>query len=402
MGKLDDTGDLLDLYLHHCGESEIPPQFHLWACLSMIAASVADRVVLERHKGLLPPNFYCFLIGQSGCGKEKAINTAVKFVADIPVVNALNLRATAPHLIDMLGQKRKDPTTKQFTISNPKFYLVTEELNMSIREGSIAQDFISLMTKLYNPQPLPLKEGIRGRGTTISIEGQCANWLAGTNEGWLIRSVPKDAIEGGFWARVMGVRGARDYNNRYSSPIFPEDYEEVRIHIQERIYWLSELDGIFGLSDEAKVFQDAWYMGRPKPSSRDDEPAWNRADEMIQKFALLLALCEWNPLAGEECPWMVEARHLEEAVELYESVINEAPAISRLASATTNSKQVDDVREILLRAGEMDRSTLMKRAANKGLNKYDLDKALATLMDEESIEVSLTPSGKGRIYTWTS
>ncbi|MGH7179232.1 MAG: hypothetical protein ACREJC_17780, partial [Tepidisphaeraceae bacterium] len=146
--KLEQTSNLLALYLHQCGETEVPTLFHVWACLTTIAASVADRVGLEKFKGkLLAPNLYTVLIGPSGLGKGEAIDTALKFVADNKTVNAFQGKATAPYLLDYMGKKQSLGGKK--VIANPKLFLVTPELSMSVGKGDYADAFIKFMTELY-------------------------------------------------------------------------------------------------------------------------------------------------------------------------------------------------------------------------------------------------------------
>ena len=102
---LEETKNLIRLYLHHAGDSEIPPEFHLWCCVSMIAACVANRIWLEKFRGKpLYPNLYTALLGPSGIGKGEAIDTALQFVKDNPRVNVYNGKASPQHLIARLGK----------------------------------------------------------------------------------------------------------------------------------------------------------------------------------------------------------------------------------------------------------------------------------------------------------
>lgn len=167
--KLDQTNNLLALYLHQCGETEVPKLFHVWSCLSIIAASVADRVGLEKFKGsLLAPNLYVILIGPSGLGKGEAIGAAMKFVAENRKINAFQGKATAPYLLDYLGKKHN--INGKRVIANPKLFLITPELSMSVGKGDYADGFIKLMTELYTSHTVPIREGTRTGGSVTILD----------------------------------------------------------------------------------------------------------------------------------------------------------------------------------------------------------------------------------------
>ena len=391
--------DFLDSFLYCVGESEIPKQFFLWSCLSLLAACVQDRVGVVRHGEVLSPNLYVFLIGPSGTGKDKAINAAVRYVNPdlIPEVNAVNIRGTAPYIIDRLGKRQRNPRTGRIEVPNPKIYFVLEELNASIREGELAHDFISIITKLYCKQEIPFTEGTR-KGGQVMIMDPCINILAGSTPEWLLRSLSKDAIEGGALARILAIHGRRNYEVRIPHPIIPSDRDEVEAALAERVQQYIQLAGAYELSKEAQKAHGIWYMTRPEPGQQEEEPAWCRADEMVHKLATLLALCEWDGV--EEPSWLIESRHLKEAIELYGMVQAGAPAITRLASATVASRQVDAVRECIKRVGTIDHSALTRKMGGRGLVKFDIARAIASLLDEGVIEIGKTETGLGRMYKW--
>ena len=149
--------------------------------------------------------------------------------------------------------------------SNPCVYFVTEELGACVRSGDLGQDLIATMTAFYVRPPL-MVDGTRQHGFVKLID-PCVNWLAGTTDEWMLRSVPKDAVEGGFVARVQVVRGQRNYSERYPRMIYPDDYEQVRAHLMSRIEDLLALEqGEFTLTDEAMAVHDAWYLNAKPPA----------------------------------------------------------------------------------------------------------------------------------------
>ena len=74
----------LDRYIHTAGVTFTPPAFHRWACLSLVAAALADRVWIEKPKKQAHPNAYLLLAGPAGCGKGDALDMMKKLASDVP------------------------------------------------------------------------------------------------------------------------------------------------------------------------------------------------------------------------------------------------------------------------------------------------------------------------------
>lgn len=409
MSKLDETRHFIDLYMYHVGVSEVPRKFHLWACLSLLAAVVQDRIWVRCDAArVIYPNLYCFLIGPSGSGKENAINTAVGLAQRIESLRVYAGMATKQAILDFMGLQGEFDKQRNIRIAhNPHLYFVTEELAMCVRPGELAHDLLTLMTGLYVRSPYPITEGTRGRGF-VQIESACVNWLAGSTDEWLIKTVPKDAIEGGFFARVLAIRGERNYQVRCARMHLPPDYQQVREHLMERVEALTWVQGEHVLSEAAQARHETWYMSRHIPNDKSLLPAFNRADAMVHKLATLIRLAEWPGTfdeSGQPTDYepIIDVRHLEEAIELWDSVAWHIPETVRVASATTQTRDVDEVRDIVKRAQRLDRTSLMRRSTIRGMNKERLDKALATLYDEGVVrEESWTSEGTKpkRGYVW--
>jgi hypothetical protein len=392
-----DTQNLLSLYMRYAGVSEVPASFQLWSAISVMAAAVRDTVWLNWFKDPTVPNLIIFLVGESGIGKEKAINAAVRFVTDLPVVHLYGGRATGPALIDELVD-RPAKVNGRIVMSSP-IYFVTEELNMSIRGGEQAQDLISVCTKLYGREPYPVKERTRTRGSTVTIPKPCLNWLAGSTQEWLMRSIPKDSIEGGFFARVLPVVGEKDYSVRHPRPIYPPDYEELKAIIAQRIKHLTEIEGEIQVSDEAWAWHDKWYTSRTTPEDRNMRPSFNRADEMLLKLAMLLCLAEWDSIGDPDgFEGVIQVRHMEGALELWESIAATLPVILRSSMTTYQTVLLDRVEEAMKRFRSIGHSDLAKRLVTKGLRGADVHRGIAELLDRGDVEIYYV--GKAKAYRW--
>lgn len=424
MGKLDETRNFLELFCYAAGDNEVPEEFIFWAGMSLLAASVADRVVLEPDRGRrIVPNLYVFLLGPSGTGKEYAIHQAAKYAIDQPIINLYGGQATSQYLLRHLARRVKgDGNIWKFV--NTKLYFMTEELGMCTRPGEQAHDLVTTMTGLYKGAPYPFRKGTI-TGDDLTIPSPCLNWFAGSTDDWLVKTVGRDAVMGGFTVRLVTVRAKRDYTKRRPQMIFPDDLEEVRAHLRERVKAYTEIEGALSVGPEAQEIHDKWYCERPAPEDEEQEPSFNKADEMVLRFATLLALADWDAIVykkeeslngdGEshavideertqEGPEVIQAHHMQQAIDMWEGISQVwMPEVVKLASSTYETSAIDVVRSIIRRMGQIDRSTLIRRVNPRGLDADKLDRALRTLIGEEAVEVGRVASKSGpakTLYTW--
>lgn len=403
MGKLDETRNFIDLYMHMVGKNEVPKRFNFWACLSLLAACVQDRVWVQVDPvWKVYPNLYVFLVGPSGSGKEYAIKTAQSFVdEDGSPVKLYSGKLTGPGMLEYLainghlvvqGRGKHKVTTS----TDAKCYFVTEELGACVASGDLGQALIATMTAIY-VRPSLHSDGSRQHGF-LKLIRPCVNWLAGSTDEWLMRSVPKDAVEGGFVARVQVVRGQRNYAERYPRMIYPDDHEEVQAYLKQRVQALFEVEGYFELDAEAQAVHDRWYINERPPDESALLPAFNRADALIYKLALLLALAEWTE--DTDVDDRIRARHVEEAIDLWNGLLYDMPHTVKVANANPQSNDVEIVRKCVQTAKSIQRSPLMIKVGGKGLNAERLDKALTTLFAEESVKEHKEQGRGVRPLTW--
>lgn len=395
--------NFLDLYLYHCGISEVPKRYHLWCALSVIASLVGDRVWLNVSEGKqVYPNLYVFLVGPSGCGKGAAIDVAMKLIEGIESANLYSGMATKQAFIDYLVKDGQIGSDGMKVAVQPRVMFVTEELAMSLPQGDLAYGLLTFMTGIFMRPSQPIIEGTRSRGYNKIVKPTC-NWLAGSNEAWLIESVPKSAMESGFLARVCLVQAKRDRSIRHPRVLFPPDYAAAKARLRAWAEAYTWVEGEYSISPEAVAIHDHWYMTRPEPEDKALDPSFFRADEMVYKLALLFALADWNGQFNEDGSsghsTIVQAAHMTEAIESWTDLTFDIGGVVDLASTTPQSADVLTVREIVERFGTVDRSTLMRKASNRGLNRDRLDKAVATLVESETI-IQQQAQQDGRMRRW--
>lgn len=390
---LSQTKNILRLYAHQCGRSEIPLDYHLWACISLIAAAVGNNVWFSKYRHTkLAPNMYILLVGTSGSGKDMAINVALSFLKKFAASTKLYAgRATAPYIIDYLSKS----STGKPPNGSSRMFLVTPELAMSIGSGSLADEFVKLTTALYTGGDYPITEGTRTSGTH-TILNPCFNFLGGTTEEWMMRSLTRDHIEGGFFARIAAIRGAYDDKDRMVDPVYPPDYEDVIDHLHYRIKMLTAVKGEFEITPGAKRLEEQWYMARELPQDDSLLPSWRRQSAMILKLAMLLSLADNVTYTPDS--FVIDEDHFKRAYTLSQRLAAQLPYFLKLATQSEEIKWIDVVWKLLQRAGgPLPRYKLLQFCSGRGLDRAKVDMAIDQLILERKVLRGTSVNG-GIVY----
>jgi len=386
MSILNETHNIVRLYMHHVGKSEVPDVYHLWSCLSLIAACVADRVWFRKFADTrLFPNLYVLLVGPPGIGKGTSINSCTKFVANMPKVQSYAGNITKQALIDELSQRRQKNLPSNI-------WLISPELGDDVPPGQLGEELLRFLTKIYEGDfSLPIKERTRLHGLH-EIHHPCTNWLAGTTKEWLTLSLPSYAIGGGSLARIALISTTYDPNQRIHTITYPSDRAEVVEHLYSRVKELCFIGGEFQICAEAKAMDEQWYMGREAPEDETVLPSWKRQHDFVLKLAMILSL-------ADDIDLMIQPGHLKRAQVLAREAYKDLPDIITYASATPETKGMDYIVRAVKVAGQIPRYILMRKVSNRGINKRKFDEVIDTLVQQKDIRRATSPHG-GVVYVW--
>lgn len=378
-------------YVELMGRSKVPPEFHWWAAMSLLAAVAGDRLWVEHAGRRLRPNLYVLLLGPSGAGKGTAIQAAAELGREILAEDLFYGRTTPEGLRDRLRQPRPRPdgTVRP---SNPRIWLLMEELAFCIGQER-GTEFVSTLVATYGGSPVPIRDRTRTGGEIVIPGNVCVNFLAGTTKEWLQRTLTSDDLAGGFSRRLVVVAGARP-EERLSEPIFPDDRAARLLQLQERLAILALQEGRVEVTRDARDTFDEWYMGRP---GFDDDPGllpwWDTQDELVYKVALILALSDGPPL-------QITRLHMEYAQAMTNQLKKWVAEAIVYSATTPEAKKLAYVRSIIRAAGMLTRRALQQRCSPQGVLKFELDRYLGTLI--ETGEVRTFPGGPqgGQWYQW--
>ncbi len=402
-----DSQDFLDLYMHITGISEVPPLFHFWCGLSLIAACVKDRIWYEKPSSKrIIPNLYIILLGESASGKGEAITDLEELISVevparihgnppeklvIPELNRFNGTITAPYLSKFLSVKRC-------------VYLVMPELSQSLTNRTLTEWFIRPMCELSRPKGSHVDATVKHGG--IEIKNQVINWIAGSNKTWLIEAIPESSIQGGLIGRSVVVEGDRK-GKRIWEPLSPPDRKDIIVYLKEAIQFYMELSGQFTYTDGAREIQKVWYHGKPEETDEALRPSWLREDDLIFKLSMLFALSDLSRINEKDL--IVQARHVKAAIntisDLWKPVKTLAEAI--VAPLSPEARGLAMMRRIIKQFPVSAHKYIKKNDLSRRLSSAGhMEPARAKFLDElvrvtKEVKVFQTAKG-GTAYGWIS
>lgn len=395
---LSRTINFFQLYRHICGESEVPDIYHFWSTVSLLAATVEDRVWYEKFKHeQLFANLFILLVGPSGLGKGTAISQLLRLAESGISINRYRGRVTGAHLIDYLGKPTKDEWGQKY-LANPKLWLIMDELQNDVSTNKrMVEDFIYLMTELYTASNYKIQTGTREHGQ-VNIERPIVNWLAGTNEDDLREILTTKLMRSGFTARTCFVFGNYDFDKRCPRIIYPDDYEEVFQHLCYRLWILQRTQGPFLVTEVAEAELDKWYMKRPEPDEELLYSAWRRHHDLLLKFAMTLCLADGGPM-------VLQHKHVIQAKQMVAKIYQFSEMLIVTAGETDQTKPSNDIARYIKKKKEVKHTDAVSYfRQRRGMNSTTFKRAVFELLQEGVVvseEVNKTGRGRsGTMYYW--
>lgn len=396
-------GPFFETYVQAAGQTLVPPVFHRWAAISLVAAALGNRVWVDKLNRPLYPNLYVMLVGPSGCGKGVAIDFAMDRWQDVEGLKDSGRlyrgAITKQRVLDLLGGRQTNTVGGKAQVGSappvPQPWLIAPELYNALgQSGRGAEAFIANLTDLYTGSPVPVMEGTRTWGD-VSIVGHCINWLAGTTSQWLRKSLSPDAILSGFFGRVITVEGA--YSATHQEAQFPANYGSLIIQLTEQLERISISSGVCCLDEDASNVRNQWLATRQPPDDEMMRPAYQRDDDLLLKLATILCMADQAVLESDG--YTINKEHVIKARLLVNEARTAQASLVTLAHANPEMDSYQLVRDALKHAKRITHTMLLRRVTNRGVNAEKLRIALRTLTEEGRARQD-TSQTQGRVYEW--
>jgi Protein of unknown function (DUF3987) len=196
-------------WVEHLADS--PAQYHIWSAATVVAASLKKHVWFDRGSWKLTPNMFTILVGRPGYGKGGAVNPALGILNEANSANVLSDRLTIEYVLERLskGFQATIPSVTSVKMPLPQAFTLGKEASAMIFAPELSV-FVSsthtlqILSDLWDAREGKFHYGTRHKGEW-SIQDPCLSMLAASAPDWLIRTIPTDAVGGGFTRRVNFV-----------------------------------------------------------------------------------------------------------------------------------------------------------------------------------------------------
>jgi hypothetical protein len=357
-------------------EPQQEPSSALESASAAVEADEGDNGIVRP----LAPNHYIMLVGPPASGKNWAIEQAERMIPNDlkEIVNLRDGRTTGPALLNRLGQHLGVDTPPPYAYT----WVCMPELASSVGSGEHATTLIAILTEMYTAGKRYSDDTVT-RGEII-VEDPCINWTAGSTEAWVRKAITADAIEGGFWSRVVVSYLPRKWwpAKDIPCPKLPATFNKDVKELRQRLRDIARLAGDFKLTPTARKLFYGWLMGRKRPEDPLDIPWHKRSRDHIAKLAMVLAVAERPEL-------VIQEHHIEEAIKRIAAAgITNRLALEEITAPSTMTVR-NRVLDAIMEFGDegAPRAALYRRVHNWVATARDLDDIMALLTESKLVDV---------------
>lgn len=369
-------------YAAYCGHSEIPPEYNRWCSLLALSAAAENRVYVEKLGEHIAPNLYVFLLGPSGIGKGASISLLMRLLRTLPLIRTYRGKLTYAALIDILNEKRSQ--------APPRLLLVTPELGMSVGRGPLADELVKLLTELYTGGDYEFTEQTRTHGPA-RFTNHSICWIAGTTREWLRDCISRDAVEGGFFARVSCISAAYNFDHRIYTP---QHDDSLLPALTAHLAHVTALSGLMTLTEAADQVLQMWYEQRPTPEDPALLPAWKRGHDLVLKLSMLQALADSPPSRVIDVPHVVAAQ------QLADETMASLPQLVEFVSLTPDTEGGKRVEDAISRAKVIQHRSLVRAMLRYGIMAPKVREYVDTLVQGGLVEIMPDTISAKLTYLW--
>lgn len=298
--------DFLGTYLDYTQGHEGINLVHYTSALSIISAALERKCWIDRGYFKLYPNLYVIIVGDPGTKKSSSTQIALELLRASADINFIEDCLTPASLITTLRNSEKtfmNPVLNQYERMSPA-YVYSSELSVLLTDIG-GGNILTLLTNFYDSGPKDpntpwIKKTIKDG--TIEIFGPQLSMLGCSTKEWLIRSLPGDAIGGGFTSRIIFcVIDETPAPVPYPSPKDAALFDKLC----QTLKHINTLAGPFRETPEAREAYAAWYtdfMIQELPECPDErfKGYAARKGDTVLKLAMVFSASERDDMLINE------------------------------------------------------------------------------------------------------
>ncbi len=295
---------LHDYQIYASGD-EAPPDFHIWAGLSVLSSCCGPNLWLDMGKYNLQPNLYIMFVGPPGIRKSTAKNVArdiLMAIQKIPIIpSSITKEALVKDLSDVKGRHKQTYKWQDKPRHYTKAAILSDEFINLVSHGGDPLGYIQLLTEIYNPTP-SFETTTISRGKTempypyITLLGCITPELTSN-------LINQGALSGGFSRRTLYIYANKN-GKPVPRPILTEEQLSAKSNVVHRGRLIQNLNGAFEFSSAGFDAYQTWYGEnfyglQNAPTQAVANFLQSKADQVL-KTAMLLQIAEHDTLILDE------------------------------------------------------------------------------------------------------
>ena len=281
--------DFIQSFLDYTAAYESPTEFFYWAAIAGIGAVLRNNCYLLLGDTRIYPNLYVLIIARPAMRKAKPLNSIIELVKGCNNTKVIEGRTSIQAVIQRLGEIERLKDGK--SIAGASGIVFSEEISAMFTEDDAN---IPVLTDLYDYKP-SYTSALVSRGTS-RLTDVVVSLLGASNEELLRPVFNNRAIYGGLLSRCLIIYGDKV---RHRNSLMWEDPRKYNPEgLRRTIHAISQLRGIFKITDDAKHYYDDWYTNVcPTLEHRaNNTGAEGRIHTNVLKVAMILAVSEYQEL----------------------------------------------------------------------------------------------------------
>lgn len=338
--KLVPKAGWLHDYIEYTRQTEPPTVFHFFAGASVIGATLARNVALNKGSGDLYPNLNVVLIAPSGkCKKTTACNIAVNLYRRIGG-NVLADKITPEAIIDSF----KSSATATGLIYAP-------EWSVFLGKQQYMEGLVPMLTALFDCPEVWSSATIMRQ--TTQLHKVALSHLAASTIDWVQTSISKDAFGGGFMSRLLFVV-QHDTDRRFPMP--PPLDAMLAKRLTDSLLAMQHTRGAVTFMPDAYDWYVDWYMKRLTNASEKHFAGYSerKPDRLLQLATILTVSAKGKALE-------LDIETLDHSNRILSWIEQFMPsAFSELSATTVGDDQHRLLRQIRSHNGELGHSEWLR------------------------------------------
>ena len=300
----------IESFVEHTSNLESAPIYRKWSAISIIAATLEQKVWVTTSSPLYP-NLYIFLVGHAGIGKSRSIHAATGFYRELPEPHIAPTSVTMASLVDHLVEaKRTIINYPEPMVEYNSLLIVADELSAFMAEYK-GNELIPGLTTFYDCGPYG--QGRRVKDIRIQIRRPQINILTGTTPSNLLTFIPEYAWDQGFTSRIIMVYADhKPLINIWKTPSRakpPDMVHDLKI--------INSLAGQFSWTEEWSTAMHNWKELGFDPVPDHPKLRWycERREAHMIKLSMIASVDRGNDLEltkndfNTAMGWLLEAEH---------------------------------------------------------------------------------------------